>query len=31
MTVMLVLFLILSFVGVDHLVRAASRRLEAKR
>ena len=30
MTVLLVLFLILSFVAADHLVRAASRRMEAK-
>ena len=30
MTVLLVLFLILAFVGMDHLVRAASRRVAAK-
>jgi len=31
MTVLLVLFLIVAFVATDHVVRAASRRAEAKR
>jgi hypothetical protein len=30
MTVLLVLFLIIAFVGMDFVVRAASRRMEAK-
>jgi|GEM_PF-6902830 hypothetical protein len=31
MTVLLVLFLIVAFVGTDHVVHAVSRRAEAKR